>query len=858
MKKQHGFLQLTAATIFGLVAIAASIVGVFLGTTAVNRKTQLPSKAFDYEDGLITVEAVGGTSFNNPSYQLTYTIKAEVCNITSTRLQSDAFFPIGKISLDDIRGIDGGTWGSGYRLPADDPERDGENCRFPSPEITITMDDDWLDKEGTGAIATAQWWIWRQDPQYPAGQGGWISPITLSFGAATEPTITSMSADCNYVNARINNDYNVNPASLELKWEARNQDGELVSRKTYTTIIAAGGDFELGGENKFWGEGDQKGENDVELPDEDGLVVTMTVTTGSSTILPDPASLTLNCSGAPPAPTPTDIPDTVTAEGIVVDSDGTTPIVGADVTIDGTSGNTDSDGEFTIVVSITPDCDNDSDSVNDGYSVDVSADGYNDYNGCIVPTGPGTSNTIADFGTIELTPSTVAPTPTGTPAEGYDPYAGDITYGEPEIDKELIITVAIGNNGPENFANFFSRKISYYKKPAGADNDQFDHFQDYEHRSVTDLRAGNILSNLYGGKISSIEASTDYKIVFIITPDGNDLNDGNNTNEVIFAVGEEPPTPTSTPTNSPTPTPIPPTRTPPTSTPTPFIGCHDISYALSTPNPSTPSIIRVDIDRAGGRSCYIGDHRWDNVGLKLDGANQGGGTIIGNTTYRWDNVNTSTLGSHTLQFTLNNGTCLCNSHDFITPLSTPAATPTQTQTCNCWEEGYACLKAEDCEPETTLRICWNCSSMSSNPCCKPKADITITPTPTATSTPPPPTLTPTPTTILSDCTLKNCQQDGDETWLDKTYYSKVEGDDNYGNPIYGYYLLSNCTSPINLWNYCVPSASGDGDVPFFETDLDDNDTTNSLDWAILVTDWVNGNYTALDASLFLWNWAGQN
>jgi len=38
----NGFLELTAATVFGLVALAASVVGVIFGSVAVSRKTPPP------------------------------------------------------------------------------------------------------------------------------------------------------------------------------------------------------------------------------------------------------------------------------------------------------------------------------------------------------------------------------------------------------------------------------------------------------------------------------------------------------------------------------------------------------------------------------------------------------------------------------------------------------------------------------------------------------------------------------------------------------------------------------------------------------------------------------------------------
>jgi len=102
-----------------------------------------------------------------------------------------------------------------------------------------------------------------------------------------------------------------------------------------------------------------------------------------------------------------------------------------------------------------------------------------------------------------------------------------------------------------------------------------------------------------------------------------------------------------------------------------------------------------------------------------------------------------------------------------------------------------------------------------------------------------------------DCREENCQAipwGGGTAWLNKIVYSIPD--------VPNYYSDSACTQSIDPYSYCT--AVGGGGVPYFNTDLDNNNTTNSLDWAILVTGWTKGKYNALDASLFLWNWAGQN
>ena len=107
---------------------------------------------------------------------------------------------------------------------------------------------------------------------------------------------------------------------------------------------------------------------------------------------------------------------------------------------------------------------------------------------------------------------------------------------------------------------------------------------------------------------------------------------------------------------------------PPGPTPPPGPGvCSGISYYLSDSTPDPNTTITVDINRTSATSC---DGGWGYVGLLLDGNPQGlalcyadGSNCL--TGYH-SSVNSDGSGNHTLQFTVNNSSCLCNTTSFIT------------------------------------------------------------------------------------------------------------------------------------------------------------------------------------------------
>lgn len=110
----------------------------------------------------------------------------------------------------------------------------------------------------------------------------------------------------------------------------------------------------------------------------------------------------------------------------------------------------------------------------------------------------------------------------------------------------------------------------------------------------------------------------------------------------------------------------------PTTTPPPS-NCTGVNYVLNPVSPENPTTnIGVNYDRC---TASMGDCGINNVGYELDGVRQYNLSLS-----RWDgsncppftngayhsNINTGAPGTHTLQFTTNNGACKCNAFTFIT------------------------------------------------------------------------------------------------------------------------------------------------------------------------------------------------
>lgn len=118
--------------------------------------------------------------------------------------------------------------------------------------------------------------------------------------------------------------------------------------------------------------------------------------------------------------------------------------------------------------------------------------------------------------------------------------------------------------------------------------------------------------------------------------------------------------------------------------PTPPPLCSGITYNLTPASPENPSsAVNVDIGRAGATSC---SGNWNNVGLKLDGVPQGlllcyvDGTNCAQGYH--SAINSGNAGSHSLQFTVNSGSCTCNTETFCTK---PFAPTNVTCTLNALE-----------------------------------------------------------------------------------------------------------------------------------------------------------------------------
>lgn len=123
---------------------------------------------------------------------------------------------------------------------------------------------------------------------------------------------------------------------------------------------------------------------------------------------------------------------------------------------------------------------------------------------------------------------------------------------------------------------------------------------------------------------------------------------------------------------------------PPPPPPPPGGSCSGITYTLNPPSPESPNAtVAVNINRTGATSC---SGSWDNVGLKLDGVNQGIGlcyTDGSNCSLGYHSfINSGAAGTRTLQFTVNNGSCLCNTSTFCTrPIAPGGFSPSGNTTC---------------------------------------------------------------------------------------------------------------------------------------------------------------------------------
>ena len=154
--------------------------------------------------------------------------------------------------------------------------------------------------------------------------------------------------------------------------------------------------------------------------------------------------------------------------------------------------------------------------------------------------------------------------------------------------------------------------------------------------------------------------------------------------------------------------------------------CSDINYWLNPSSPNYNTNITVDISRVGASWCQ---DNWNYVGLLLDGVPQNLALCdhLGN---NCDNMYHSTInsgepGTHTLTFTVNNGSCICNSESFTTtssePTNTPPPNPTDTPTPTT-EPTATPTTTPTTTPESTV-------TPGGPPTSTPTTTPTVTPTP---------------------------------------------------------------------------------------------------------------------------------
>jgi len=285
-------------------------------------------------------------------------------------------------------------------------------------------------------------------------------------------------------------------------------------------------------------------------------------------------------------------------------------------------------------------------------------------------------------------------------------------------------------------------------------------------------------------------------------------------------------------------------------------GCSGITYSLTLASPLSNTNVTVDINRANATSCYTGDHRWDNVGLLLDGVPQGL-TITGNTTYR-STINSGAPGSHTLQFTVHNGECLCNTHTFTTISSAEAALPILTaHTPPAWKDDGFDFTAQIHKPRGFIVSSNNLSARFSAIIYDEEANYF-----TCESDQHEVSTTSAYINFSSNVSQGKCQNQnvGRKFGKNSNYVLELE----YGSSSIGWgtcwfgqsrQCADSSSAKANPFRFANATARGGAGA--FNTDLNDDGVTNSLDWVKLLTDWIAGKYTALEVSRFLQAWAGR-
>jgi len=225
-----------------------------------------------------------------------------------------------------------------------------------------------------------------------------------------------------------------------------------------------------------------------------------------------------------------------------------------------------------------------------------------------------------------------------------------------------------------------------------------------------------------------------------------------------------------------------------------------------------------------------------------------------------------------------------------TPMPTPTVTPTPTSIptptitpaaggCNCpavpgpGGTTWACRWSTECDPQNTGGNCnANCGTSTSKKCCLPDPCNNGCHPAVA------------PTVCLSDKTRtckKNAvggQDDGSIYRCNGTTHQwEYEGTDPVCVPCdwctnegqcrasgcaWGGINTSRCSqpnpsAPTDGCCNCTGGTGAGGEVSF-NTDLNKDGVTNTLDWSLLVFGWTDGKYSALDASNFLSAWAAES
>jgi hypothetical protein len=362
--------------------------------------------------------------------------------------------------------------------------------------------------------------------------------------------------------------------------------------------------------------------------------------------------------GSGPSPTPTPPPERVSARGRVVKAgDASIQISGAQVRVEGETGMTDDYGLFLI-----PGVSKKAGHPDVTYHIKIEKEGYQPLEEDRRPSGVLTNESTADFGEIGLTQL-----PTPTPVEKSDLTCSNITLNpsEPVDGQNVEVRFTVSNIGDAE-AEWHWEEIyiddQLIARPA----------------FIFDLAPGESMEGGAGSWLATAGSHT-AKVKIDATDRIEESNEDNNERTRRFAVGAVPTpapplSPTPSPSGLPTPTPT------PTPSPTPIQGCSGISYFLNPEWPLPNTTVTVNISRSGASSCYTGDHKWDDVGLKLDGVSQslsrcnadGSHCNEGYHAY----INSGAVGTHTLQFTVHNDDCWCNVGTFTTTLTPPTPAPT--------------------------------------------------------------------------------------------------------------------------------------------------------------------------------------